>query len=321
MRGTGAILVAFLLACTPATALADTPELAPLDPQDPSWQDDMTWSDYKPLPGRDYSDPAIQPSVKKWKVALVLVDFPDRDFIVSQPAGGTIWGTPTAQANSVPRAEVPRFYARLPQHAPAAQQPPDHEPVLDGEHVRQVRRRAGPVRPVPDAVPRVSVLRVGVRLGGALPDAGRDAVQQEHPHGRARGVARRRRPRRHQLLRQHLLRCRRAGPELDLAGVRRDALDGPRAGAGRVRAEGLRPVDPRQLEHDALRPLELVGDVDQHLAERRHLWGAAAELDRGRELGHGHLRPRADAQPRHPRQLQQPVRHDAAAGGDRATGT
>jgi M6 family metalloprotease-like protein len=92
-----------------ATASAAPPQ--PIDPQNWSFQDNLTWSDYKKLPGPDYSDSTIQPTVKKWNVALVLADFPDREFIISQPAGSTIWGTPTATANSVPRADVPRFYA------------------------------------------------------------------------------------------------------------------------------------------------------------------------------------------------------------------
>src|SRR3954470_24817063 len=91
-----------------STASAAPP--APLDPQNWSFQDNLTWSDYKKLPGPDYSDPALQPTVKKWKVALVLADFPDRDFIISQPAGSTIWGTPTTTASNVARADVPRFY-------------------------------------------------------------------------------------------------------------------------------------------------------------------------------------------------------------------
>ena len=91
------------------SAVAAPPQ--PLDPQNWSFQDNLTWGDYKKLPGPDYSDPSIQPTVKKWKVALVLADFPDREFIVSQPAGSTIWGTPTTTANSIPRADVPKFYS------------------------------------------------------------------------------------------------------------------------------------------------------------------------------------------------------------------
>ena len=107
---------AVLAAATIAAAITAGPASAagppaPLDPQNWSFQDNLTWSDYKPVPGPNYSDPSIQPTVKKWKVALVMADFPDREFIVSQPAGGTIWGTPTTAANSVPRAEVPQFYA------------------------------------------------------------------------------------------------------------------------------------------------------------------------------------------------------------------
>jgi hypothetical protein len=103
-----AVLIAALLA--PATALADTPALTPLDAQNPSWPDDLTWNDYKPLPGRDYSDPTIQPSVKKWRVALVMTDFPDREYSVTQPVGSTIYGNPTAEAHDIPRADVPAFY-------------------------------------------------------------------------------------------------------------------------------------------------------------------------------------------------------------------
>ena len=84
---------------------------APLDPQNWSFQDNLTWSDYKKLPGPDYSDATIQPTVKKWKVALILTDYPDRPFTISQPAGSTIFGTPTAAAHSIPREQVPRFYA------------------------------------------------------------------------------------------------------------------------------------------------------------------------------------------------------------------
>jgi M6 family metalloprotease-like protein len=109
MRGTFAAGLAAVLALgTPALAVAGPP--APVDPQNWTFQDNFTWNDYHPIPGPDYSDPSIQPTVKKWKVALVLTDFPDKTFFVSQPAGSTIYGTPTIEAHDIPRADVPAFY-------------------------------------------------------------------------------------------------------------------------------------------------------------------------------------------------------------------
>jgi hypothetical protein len=111
MRGLRAagLTAAMLVLGAPAIAAADGPP-SPLDPQNWSTQENQTWSDYKPLPGPDYSDPSIQPTVKKWKVALVVTDFPDKTFTISKPAGATVFGTPTAEAHDIPRAEVPAFY-------------------------------------------------------------------------------------------------------------------------------------------------------------------------------------------------------------------
>jgi M6 family metalloprotease-like protein len=116
MRTTRAVLAIALAtsaaAVGAATASAAGPP-APIDAQNWSFQDNLTWSDYKPIPGPDYSDPSIQPTKKKWKVALVVTDFPDKPFALTQPAGGTVFGTPTAAANSVPRADVPAFLRDL----------------------------------------------------------------------------------------------------------------------------------------------------------------------------------------------------------------
>src|SRR4051794_7860284 len=91
----------------PSAALAGAP--APIDPQNWSFQDNLTWNAHPALRGTDYSTPDIQPSVKKWRVALVVPAFPDKPFYLSQPAGSSVFGTPTAQANNVPRADVPSF--------------------------------------------------------------------------------------------------------------------------------------------------------------------------------------------------------------------
>jgi hypothetical protein len=106
-------VAALVVLAVPAAAFAADTAPAPIDPQNWSWQDELTWNDYKQLPARDYSDPSIQPTVKKWKVALVVTDFPGTPFTITQPQGGTVFGTPTTEANAIPRAQVPAFYRDL----------------------------------------------------------------------------------------------------------------------------------------------------------------------------------------------------------------
>src|SRR6188472_4591674 len=113
MRSTRAVLAIALAAsavvATESASAAGPP--APIDPQNWSFQDNLTWSDYTPLPGPDYSDPSIQPTVRKWRVALILADYPDRPFTITQPAGSTVFGNPTVAAHSIPREDVAKFYA------------------------------------------------------------------------------------------------------------------------------------------------------------------------------------------------------------------
>ena len=112
MRGRAGIAAACAVAAgmaVAAPAAAAPPQ--PIDPQNWSFQDNLTWNDYRPVPGPDYSDPNSQPSVKKWRVALILVDYPDRPFTVTLPAGSDVFGNPSALAHSIPREQVPQFYA------------------------------------------------------------------------------------------------------------------------------------------------------------------------------------------------------------------
>src|SRR3954447_6419004 len=114
MRSTRAVVaIALAAACVAVatdSAVAAGPP-APLDPQNWSFQDNLTWSDYKPVPGPDYSDASIQPTVKKWRGGLILVDYPDRPFTVPPPAGSNIFGNPQVGAAGIPREQVPQFYA------------------------------------------------------------------------------------------------------------------------------------------------------------------------------------------------------------------
>lgn len=87
-----------------------TTELAPIDPQNWKNPDHMTWADYKKVPGTNWGDPAVKGSKRTFKGALVLVDYPNQPFVVTQPQGSTIFKNPSAQAHDVPREQVATFY-------------------------------------------------------------------------------------------------------------------------------------------------------------------------------------------------------------------
>ncbi|MET0414417.1 MAG: peptidase M6, partial [Actinoplanes sp.] len=81
----------------------------PIDPQRYELPDTMTWSDYKAIPGTDWADPAVRGSQRNFNGALVLVDYPNQPFVVTQPANSTIYGNPVG-VQELERSEVPAFY-------------------------------------------------------------------------------------------------------------------------------------------------------------------------------------------------------------------
>ena len=103
----------------------------------------------------------------------------------------------------------------------------------------------------------------------------------------------------------------------DLAGVRRDEVHDAGRRHRRVRPEGLRRPDADATGRSRATCRGPRGPSAANIwpnASRQH-------VDRGRELRHGRLRPRADPQPGHPGQLQQPVRRRPAARPRPACGT
>jgi M6 family metalloprotease-like protein len=82
---------------------------APIDPQRVQDQDDMKWSDYKPIPGVNWADPALKPTRRQFRVALVAIDFDDQPFVITQPKQKELFGNP--QIDPVPRDKVAQFYA------------------------------------------------------------------------------------------------------------------------------------------------------------------------------------------------------------------
>jgi M6 family metalloprotease-like protein len=107
------IVLAVAAVSVPVQAAPGAPGVLAIDdPIDPQvWQDqqNMTWADYRPVPGADWANPARVPSQRRLRVALVAVDFPDQPFVITQPQFSDPFGNP--QIAPVARADVPRFYA------------------------------------------------------------------------------------------------------------------------------------------------------------------------------------------------------------------
>lgn len=95
-----------------ASALRGRPTggIEPIDPQNWENPDHMTWADYKKIPGTTWNDPAVKGSQRTFKGALVLLDYPNQPFVVTQPKGSTIFKNPSAEAHDVPREQVAKFY-------------------------------------------------------------------------------------------------------------------------------------------------------------------------------------------------------------------
>ncbi|WP_157592119.1 peptidase M6 [Solirubrobacter soli] len=105
--GLGVVLAGAVLALPAGASAADFPP--PIDKQVVTDQDDMTWADYRAVPGTNWADPTLVPSVRKLKIAVVAVDFSDQPFVITQPKGSDPFGNP--QIDPIPREQVPKFYA------------------------------------------------------------------------------------------------------------------------------------------------------------------------------------------------------------------
>ncbi len=99
-RVVGIGVLALVVVFAPAAA-ANGPEnaakaLQPIDKQ--SWVDqgELTWADYVPVPDRNpaYYEPATAGTESQYRTAIVLVDFPDQPFLISQPPGSHPFGNP-----------------------------------------------------------------------------------------------------------------------------------------------------------------------------------------------------------------------------------
>ncbi len=96
----------------------------------------MTWGDYKPIPGKNWADPSLIPE-RKFKMAIVAVDFPDQPFVITQPKKSDLFGNP--QINPVKRADVPKFYSDFWLHPSTV----NHGQTINGYWMEQSRGKFG----------------------------------------------------------------------------------------------------------------------------------------------------------------------------------
>jgi hypothetical protein len=110
---------AALLASTSITALSavatppdspfDASVLEPVDPQNWTTSEEMTWDDYVPVPGKDWAN-FHDGTQRKLKAAVVLLDFEGKDFLITKPAGTNALTNPSNLVHDVPRAELATYY-------------------------------------------------------------------------------------------------------------------------------------------------------------------------------------------------------------------
>jgi len=111
--------------------------LAPIDPQRVQDQQDMTWADYRPIPGLDWANPALKPTKKQFRVALIAVDFSDQPFVITLKKKSDLFGNP--QINPVPREQVAKFYADF----YGKPSPVNHGHSINGYWMEQSRGQIG----------------------------------------------------------------------------------------------------------------------------------------------------------------------------------
>ena len=108
----------------------------PIDPQQVQDQDDMTWEDYRPIPGKNWADPSLKPE-RGFRLAVVAIDFPDQPFVITKPKGSDPFGNP--QIDPIKREDVPQFYADF----FLKPSPINHGQTINGYWMEQSRGKFG----------------------------------------------------------------------------------------------------------------------------------------------------------------------------------
>ncbi|HVE99335.1 MAG TPA: peptidase M6 [Mycobacteriales bacterium] len=81
-----------------------------MDPQSWVLPQDMTWDDYKPIPGFDWASNAALQAPKPIRAALILGDYEDQPMIMTMPDKSDLAGNPQSDGG-VPQEEVAQWWA------------------------------------------------------------------------------------------------------------------------------------------------------------------------------------------------------------------
>lgn len=108
----------------------------PIDPQRVQDQDDMTWADYLPIPGKNWADTLLVPQ-RKFRMALVAVDFEDQPFVITLPKNSDLFGNP--HIDPIKREDVPEFYSEF----WLKPSPVNHGQTINGYWMEQSRGKFG----------------------------------------------------------------------------------------------------------------------------------------------------------------------------------
>ncbi|MEH7389600.1 FixG Ig-like domain-containing protein [Bacillus sp. JJ1503] len=106
------MFITILLVLSSTTVYASEPGMSdfpkPVDSESWTLPREMTWNEYRPVPGIDWRDTDFEPE-RVIKGAVILVDFPDQEFILTQPKGSDPAGNPIS-VGGIPREELGEFF-------------------------------------------------------------------------------------------------------------------------------------------------------------------------------------------------------------------
>jgi M6 family metalloprotease-like protein len=91
--------------------LADEPLLQPIDAQNWVDQGELTWADYRAVPDarREFYDGSAQGSQTQYRTAIILIDYPDQPFLITQAPGTHPFGNPQPGWTPIAPADVAQW--------------------------------------------------------------------------------------------------------------------------------------------------------------------------------------------------------------------